>query len=126
MGARSHSWSQMMDHEGTITSLSKKSTCSIDVESIPGVPGATRRVPRAPWHKEIMKIHFFNGEFYGDDLASKSFKNDKKKLICSLDFFELWPGGMHGALKSARTPVLERWACQTVVIVLVPFFKRTH
>ena len=31
----------------------------IDVESIPVVPGASERVPRAPQHRKIRKIHFF-------------------------------------------------------------------
>ena len=32
----------------------------IDVESIPRVPGASRRTPRALWHRKMMKVQFFN------------------------------------------------------------------
>ena len=65
MGPGSQLSSQMMEYEGTIrknmknTKKIKKSFFfSIDVESIPSVPGASGRVPGAPRHRKMMKIQF--------------------------------------------------------------------
>ena len=62
MDFRSQLWSQMMDYEGTIRKIpknKKKNNVSIDVESIPGVPGASGWFPGAPQHRKMMKKILF-------------------------------------------------------------------
>ena len=52
----------MMDYDGTIKKNMKNiknpqnQKQIIGVESIPGVPRSSGRVPGAPWHKKMMKI----------------------------------------------------------------------
>jgi len=58
--------SRLIDYEGTIRKNMKKSKneikiiiFSMDVESNPGIPRASRRVPRAPQHRKIRKTQTF-------------------------------------------------------------------
>ena len=53
----------------------------IDVESIPGVPGASGRVPGAPQHRKIMKNHF---------CYNKSLKRFQNKIHSKVHRFEIY------------------------------------
>ena len=50
---------QKLKRYENIEKTTKKSFFSVDVESIPGVPGASWRVPGAPQHRKMMKKHIF-------------------------------------------------------------------
>ena len=66
-----------MDYERTMTEHGKneyiQQTFFIDVESIPGVPGASGRVPGAPRHRKMMKKTIFIKNLQKIDHGSKAF-----------------------------------------------------